>query len=160
MLHCGLLSASSSAIGGSIFWTQGGSIQANGQVYRNLGVTADISGSHAGNIQSSGVGLSMVTATFGPCYTWKPDRTRYAFYGQALVGVANAFDSVFPAPGGVTTSSESLALKVGGGLNISLTRRIALRALEADWLRTQFPNSSANVQNNCQLGTGVVLRFP
>jgi hypothetical protein len=119
----------------------------------------DLSGSHQGNIQSSGVSLDMVTVTFGPRYTWQLVHTRYSFYGQALVGIANGFHSDFPTPSGVVPSPETLALKLGGGLNIALTPRIGLRALEANWLRTQFPNSSTNVQNSCQLNTGLVLHF-
>jgi hypothetical protein len=30
---------------------------------------------------------------------------------------------------------------------------------EADWLRTQMPNSSDNVQNNLRLGAGLVWHF-
>jgi hypothetical protein len=47
---------------------------------------------------------------------------------------------------------------MGGGMNVPLTRRIAVRAFEADWLRTQLPNSTTNAQNNLRLGTGLVLR--
>lgn len=149
----------SGTVGGSTFWMQGGSIQVHGQFYRGLGAMADVSGLHAVNIQSSGVGLDIVTATFGPRYTWSPMRARYGFYGQALVGVANGFHSIFPSAIGATDSSDSLAIKLGGGLNVTLTYRIALRALEADWLRTQLPNSRNNTQNNSQLGAGVVVYF-
>jgi len=149
----------SDVVGGSNFWMQGGSVQAHGELYRGLGVVGDLSGSHQGNIQSSGVSLDMVTTTFGPRYTWQPAHARYSFYGQALAGIANGFHSDFPTPSGVVPSPVSLALKFGGGLNIALTPHVGLRALEANWLRTQFPNSATNVQNSCQLNTGLVLRF-
>ena len=35
----------------------------------------------------------------------------------------------------------------------------ALRAFEADWLRTQMPNATTNVQNNLRLGAGLIYRF-
>lgn len=150
---------SSDVVGGSTFWMQGGDLQAHGRIYRGLGAVADFSGLHKGNIQSSGVGLDLVTAAFGPRYTWQPAHARYDFYGQALVGIAHGFNSDFPTQSGSVSSSQSLAFKLGGGLNIVLTPRISLRALEASWLRTQFPNSSTGVQGSCQLNTGFVLRF-
>jgi len=146
-------------VGGSNFWMQGGSLQAHSQIYRGLGLVGDLSGWHEGNIQSSGVSLDMVTTTFGPRYTWQPAHARYTFYGQVLVGVANGFHSDFPTSFGVVPRSKSLAFKLGGGLNIALTPHVGLRAIEANWLRTQFPNSSTGVQNSCQLNTGLVLRF-
>jgi len=149
----------SDVVGGSSFWMQGGSLQAHGEIYRGLGAVADFSGLHQGNIHSSGVGLDMITAAFGPRYTWLPAQARYSFYGQALVGVAHGFDSDFPASSGVVAGSTSLTFRLGGGLNIALTPRIGLRAIEATWLRTQFPNSSTGIQGSCQLNTGFVLRF-
>jgi len=102
----------------------------------------------------------MVTATFGPRYNWAPAHRRYELFGQVLAGEANGFHSVFPTRNAVIDSSNSLALKMGGGMNIALSHRIALRAFQANWLRTQLPNATTNVQNNLILGTGLVLRLP
>lgn len=151
--------ASSDMVGGNTFWMQGGGLQAHGQIDRGLGVVADFSGLHKGNIQSTGVGLDLITATFGPRYTWQPAHARYSFYGQRLLGIAHGFNSDFPTQSGAVSSSQSFAFKLGGGLNIVLTPRISLRAIEAGWLRTQFPNSSTGVQGSCQLNTGFILRF-
>ena len=149
----------SNSISSKAFWMQGGSVQLHGRFYRGLGVVADIAGMHTGNINSSGVSLDMVTATFGPRYTWSPAHARYALFGQALAGDEFGFNSVFPGVGGATASSYNLAVKAGGGLNIALSPRLALRAIEADWLRTKLPNATTNVQNNVGLGAGVVMRF-
>jgi len=68
-------------------------------------------------------------------------------------------NSVFPNPGGANESANSLALYVGGGVNLRLKDHLALRALEADWLRTQMPNATTNVQNNLRVGAGLIYRF-
>ncbi len=149
----------SDVVTGSSFWMQGGAVELHGQFYRGLGVVAEVAGAHSSNINSSGVGLDMVTATFGPRYTWSPAHRKYALFGQALVGVANGFNSVFPTPAGATGSNTSAAFEVGGGMNVALAPRIALRAVQANWLRTQLPNSTTNVQNNLELGAGFVFRF-
>jgi len=149
----------SNPISGSSFWMQGGSFEVHGQFYRGLGAVADIAGAHTAGINSSGVGLDMVTATFGPRYTWSLRNHKFRFFGQGLAGVANGFNSVFPSPNGANTSATSLALKAGGGMNISLTPHIALRAVQANWLRTAFPNSTTSAQNNLVLGAGIVIRL-
>ena len=50
-------------------------------------------------------------------------------------------------------------MDVGGGLDVRLNHRFALRALRASYLRTQFPNTTTNVQNSLSLSAGVVMRF-
>jgi peptidoglycan-associated lipoprotein len=147
-------------VGGNSFSMQGGSVQVHGQFWHGLGVVADVSGLHTASTGgSSGVGLDMVTATFGPRYTWSPAHRRYAIFGQALVGEAHGMNSVFPNPAGANDSANSLALYVGGGINVRLKDHLALRVLEADWLRTQLPNATTNVQNNLRVGAGLIYRF-
>ncbi|WP_420236364.1 hypothetical protein ACOBR2_18985 [Telmatobacter bradus] len=145
---------------GNGFWLQGGGMQVEGYFSHGFGVVADLAGEHTGNMHGSGVGLDMVTMTFGPRYTWQHARHRHSeLYGQALVGQANGFNSVFPNASGATSSASSLTQKVGGGVNYALSRRLAVRVFEADWLRTQLPNSTTCVQNNLHLDAGLVLRF-
>jgi len=144
---------------GDRFWLQGGSVQLEGKFFHGLGAVADVTGQHTANMHGSGVGLDLVTATFGPRYTWQPAHRRYAFFGQALAGEANGFNSIFPNSAGADNSANGMALKVGGGINYALLRRLAVRAVEVDWLRTQLPNSTTNVQNSLQLGAGLVYLF-
>lgn len=144
---------------GNNFWLQGGSVQVHARFWGGLGVVADVGGLQTGNIQGGGVGLNLVTATFGPRYTRTIAHRRYAIFGQVLVGEVNGFDSVFPTANGVESSANGLALKTGGGVNVSLSRHVAVRALEADWLRTQLPNGTTGVQNNLRLGAGMVFKF-
>jgi hypothetical protein len=56
----------SNVVNGSGFWLRGGAAQIHGQFYGGWGAVADIAGAHIANINSSGVGLDLVTATFGP----------------------------------------------------------------------------------------------
>lgn len=147
------------AITSQSFWMQGGRVQLCGDFYHGLGMVADIAGMHAGNIRSTSVSLDMVTTTFGPRYTWSPARSRASFYGQGLLGIANAFHGLFPEPGAADSSTYAMALQVGGGVEISISPRVAIRAIQADWLRTQFPNSTTLVQNSLHLGAGIVFRF-
>jgi peptidoglycan-associated lipoprotein len=143
------------------FWMQGGSVELSGQAYRGLGVVADVTGLHTA---SAGVDtpLNLVTTTFGPRYTWQTHARRSSgrsieLFGQGLVGEAHGFDSLFLGSSGTTKDALSLAVQVGGGVDMGLTRHISLRMIQANWLRTQMPNATTNVQNNLLLGAGVVF---
>ncbi len=149
----------SNPVGGSNFWLQSGSMELHGQFWRGLGAVAEISGFHQGNVDSTGVSLDIVTATFGPRYTWFFPHSRLSVYGQALAGEAFGFNSVFPGVSSTTANANNLAFELGGGVNYTLDHHLSLRALQADWLRTQLPNAAANVQNNLRLGAGLVLHF-
>lgn len=151
--------ARAAGVAGNHFWMQGGSAQMEGRFYGGWGAVADIAGLHVANINSTGVGLDMVTATFGPRYTWSPKHARWGIFAQGLAGEAFGMNSLFPGPHATSSTASSFALKAGGGLDVALSRRLALRALEAGYLRTQLPNATNNEQNNLTLGAGVVLRF-
>jgi hypothetical protein len=140
------------------FWMQGGSIELGANVARGWGIAADVTGAHAGSVAAGGPTLSLVTATFGPRYRWHAGG-RVSLFGQGLVGEANGFRSLFPAVAGSQADANGLAIQVGGGLDLRLSGRFAVRALDAAWSRTQLPNATDNVQNNLRLGAGLVLRF-
>lgn len=146
------------------FWAQGGSTKLTATFYHGLGIAANVTGTHA-NISSSGVGLTLVTTTFGPTYTWAVPQHRdsprqWKLLGESLIGIANGTGSVFPDPSGAQSAASSLALQIGGGADLDLSRHLAVRLVHADWLRTQLPNATTNLQNTLQLGAGIVLRFP
>lgn len=155
----------SNLVSNPTFWQQGGSVELSTQTtYRGLGIAANITGTEVGSAANSGVGLNMLTTTFGPRYTWyKPTgasrKRSLAVFGQGLIGEAHGWNSYFPSASGSQTDYNSFALQVGGGVDIGLSRHFAVRAIQADWLRTQFPNSTTNVQNSFRLAAGIVLRF-
>jgi hypothetical protein len=149
------------------FWMQGGAVELGARAYRGLGIVARVEGLHAGANSTTGEPLSLVTTVFGPRYTVPLRSHRYALFGEGLVGIANGFHSLFSegsgpvgsVNAGTTSSSNSLAVDAGGGLNIGLNHHLALRALQVNYLRTQFPNSTSNIQNSLSLGAGLVMRF-
>jgi len=143
------------------FWLNGGSAELAGQLYRGLGVVANVTGLHAGNT-GAGVPLNLLTTTFGPRYTWTPahrsaSARTVSIFGEGLVGEAHGFDSLFPGASGANASALSLAVQVGGGVDIGLSKHLSLRAVQASWLRTQLPNTTTNVQNDLLLGAGIVF---
>jgi peptidoglycan-associated lipoprotein len=146
------------------FWHSGGSVEFSTQLYHGFGLAANATGTQIDSSDNHGIGLSLVTVTFGPRYTWyhpigAEKKHSLAIYGQGLLGQGWGFNSYFPSPTGVQTDSIALALQVGGGVDVGLSRHFGIRAFQADWVRTQFPNATTDVQNTLRLAAGVVFRF-
>ena len=140
------------------FWAEGGSLELGADAFHGFGVAARLSGVHTAAVGSGSVPLSLVTAIFGPRYRWHTGR-RVSPYGEALLGEADGFGSLFPSASGARASASSLALQIGGGVDLMISRHISTRVLEASWLRTQLPNGTNDRQNSLRLGAGIVTRF-
>ena len=145
---------------GNFFWRQGGTAELSAELYRGFGVALNLAGSKASNILNSGIDLDTVTTTVGPRYTWHGRNGKVSVFGQALFGESHGWNSLFPKTGGAVSSASVFALQVGGGLDLKVGRHFSVRPIQADWVRTQFPNATTDVQNNLRLGAGVVLRIP
>lgn len=150
----------------SCFWLQGISGDTSLNVFHGLGLAANITYGTANNVQP-GVNLSKVTFTAGPRYTWninilargKKQGNPSRLYAQGLFGVAHGFNSLFPAASGAVSSANSSAIQFGGGFDLALTKRFALRVADVEWVRTALPNTASNVQNDLRLGIGASFHF-
>ena len=103
-----------------------------------LGGVADFAGQY-------GSGASTYTYLFGPQVSLP---ARVSPFGHLLVGAAHL------GAGGFGNSSFSTA--IGGGIDAGITDRISWRAVQVDYLMTQFGGGS---QNNFRLSTGILVRF-
>jgi opacity protein-like surface antigen len=129
-----------------------------------FGIEGDFSG-HYGSPSVFGfdipvVDLSSHTFMVGPKLAYRSDRvTPFAHF---LIGGARAATGSF----GVTISDTALAAAVGGGLDINLNDRFAIRAIQADYLMTRF-ETGPNIlftglddrQDNLRISAGIVIRF-
>jgi outer membrane immunogenic protein len=138
------------------FWLNGGSAEANANFPHGMGVVSELAGHHGSNVNSTLNSLSLVSYLFGPRYTFR-NRTRVAPFGQFLVGGVHGFDALFPAPGAYIANPDAFAFAAGGGLNLNLTNRIGLRAVQADYFQTHLPNDGNNRENHLRLSAGVVF---
>jgi hypothetical protein len=149
------------------FWMQGGAVELGARLYRGLGIAARVEGLHAGANSANGEPLSLVIPVFGPRYTMVSRSHKYAIFGEALAGESKGFNSLFSlgsgtvgsATAGTTSSANALAVDVGGGVDLRLSHHLAIRAIRASYLHTQFPNTTTNVQNSLSIGAGFIFRF-
>jgi hypothetical protein len=150
---------------GSSFWLQGGSVKLGAELYHGLGIAFNVTGTYTKSIPGSSTGLGLLTTTIGPRYTHALARQssglrgKTSVFAEGLIGEAHAFKGLFPAPGGTLDSSWSFASQLGGGVDVGVSRHLAVRMAEASWVRMQLPNALGNVQNDLRLGAGLVYRF-
>lgn len=127
-----------------------------------LGLTAEVGGYRfhrdlfplSGSTMEVGGGFS--TYLFGPRLNLRKF-DRFVPFGEFLVGGANTGSALV---GG--QSYNAFAAAAGGGLDIVLTKNLAWRFAQLDYLMTTFSGpalGSSGRQNNFRAGTGAVLRF-
>ncbi|MHB8215526.1 MAG: outer membrane beta-barrel protein [Candidatus Sulfotelmatobacter sp.] len=146
------------AAGCGCFALNGGSAWLAFDFSPSIGIVAEIAGQHASNISSSGADLTLTSYLAGPRYTWAHAR-HFAPFAQLLLGGAHASGSLAPGSSALPGSANAFAMIAGGGLDISLTRRVSLRVFEADYYLTHFDNGVNDHQNNLRIAAGVIIRF-
>jgi outer membrane immunogenic protein len=144
------------------FWFNGGGADVAATFWKGFGVAAALTGDHASDV-TPGVDINKIAYMAGPRYTYTPSGqkaqrglgSRWQVFGEGLFGGVHAFDSSFPAATGLRTSADSFVLQTGGGINLSFSKRLAVRVFEAAYVRTSLPNNASDVQNDLRLGFGL-----
>jgi hypothetical protein len=151
------------APGQCCFWFKGGGADAAFTLWKGLGIAASLTGDHASNA-TPGLDANKITFLAGPRYTWTSpvgnvNKPRLQLFGQGLFGGAHGFDGLYPTSTGVTPTASSFAVQAGGGLNVLLTKHFGLRLVEADYIRTAFPNGYDNTQTGVRLAFGATYHI-
>jgi outer membrane immunogenic protein len=140
------------------FNMNGGNAEEALHFYRGFSAVADFTGESTANVNNGGRGLSLVSFTAGPRFTFVFHR-KFAPFAQGLFGAVHGFNSYFPVASGPTGNATDFAMIAGGGFDIRIARHIAIRPIEADYFLTRLPNGVNGAQNNLRLSAGIVLRF-
>ena len=153
----------------------GGSASLAFNLNRYLGIVADVGGYNATEIQLTGAGAnpagvsdaSGTAFTFmaGPRLSWRR-YDRITPFAQVLVGGIHASAvTLSNCTGPLCTplpSENSLALTAGGGVDLKISRHVALRVVQAEYLMTDFADLSTGerqTQNDIRLSSGLVFGF-
>jgi opacity protein-like surface antigen len=110
-----------------------------------------------GNVNSTGRDLTLANYLAGGRYSLRRFQ-RFTPFAQVLVGATHASGSLAPGQLGLG-SSTAFATAAGGGLDLNLTRHLAVRVFQTDYLLTLLPNRTNDRQNNFRFSTGIVFRF-
>ncbi|WP_263350556.1 outer membrane protein [Acidicapsa acidisoli] len=122
-----------------------------------LGVVVDAGVEHTSSVAASAYGLTLTTVTAGPRYALPARKVR--LFAQSLFGLAHGTGSQFPQNSTLVSSANSFALDLGAGADYVLNRRLSVRLVQLDYLRTALPNNSTNWQNSLRVGAGLTFRF-
>jgi len=116
---------------------------------QHLGLVADLSGYLIA--RQGFANTYQISYLFGPRINLR--RSRVTPFTQVLLGRAWAADGF--RLGSVT----AFGMTAGGGVDVGLSKHIAIRPAQAEYLLTKFADGNNDRQNNFRFGAGVVLRL-
>ena len=157
----------------------GGSASVAFNFNRYLGIVGDFGGYDDSQLQLTGTGVNQpfvvnssgmaYTYLFGPRLSFR-NRTRFTPFAQVLAGGVYASAVTVNNCAGVGCAvlpvENTFAFTGGGGLDIRLTHRISIRAVQAEYMLTRFDGVANGVstgssasQNDLRLSSGLVFSF-
>jgi outer membrane immunogenic protein len=125
----------------------GGSVSIAGNLNHWLGIAGDFGAYHAA---PSGVTVNTYTYMVGPRFSYRKS-SRVTPFAQVLLG--GAHNTV--GYGGISISANSFAFSAGGGVDLGLSKHIALRP-QLDYIGL---HSQGNTLNGVRGSFGIVFRF-
>ncbi|HVS88511.1 MAG TPA: PKD domain-containing protein [Candidatus Acidoferrum sp.] len=156
---------------------QGGDANIAFNLNRYVGLVVDVAGYQADSLTFNGAGTPpsrtvdaegrVFTYMAGPRLSYR--NPRVTPFAQALFGVAHAGEVSIDGCTGSSAciplpSENAFAMALGGGLDVTVRRNIALRIIQAEYLMTRFkdpssPTGTSGMRNNVRLSAGIVFRF-
>lgn len=126
-------------------------------VVKHLNITADI-GTASKKVTSGGASATdrITTYTFGPSF-FVNSHAKVNPFAHVLVGGATLSASASAQGFSASVSQNALAIKMGGGVDARINRRIGIRILQMDW--NIFHANNATAKDEVSLATGVVVNF-
>ena len=147
-----ILGGYSHNIGDAQGWNASFAVNAN----KWFGVVADFSGlTSETRAQDFEEKIRANTYFFGPQFSYRGNK-RVTPFARVLLGASNVNAKATELGQSAEFSETSFSYGVGVGLDIRVSRIIAIRAVQADYIHTEFFGEG---QHNGRLSFGVVLRF-
>ena len=132
---------------------------------RWVGLVADFGGYDFGTITVPATpggpvhltGVHAISYLFGPRLNYRfGNNNQHNVFGQVLVGGAHTNLSL----GAASTTKNAFAMAAGGGVDIGLTKHVAWRLAQLEYVLTDFDyDNGYKPQNNLRFSTGVLFRW-
>ena len=134
----------------------GGSAAWNANSY--LGVVGEFAGCKVTGLGSGAPSVTTFTYLFGPRLTYR-SHGRFEPFAEALFGGTRL--SAGSGGGFGSGSQNAFSFAIGGGADYKVTKSVAIRVVQFDYLYTKFDEGPGlpQHQNNFRIQAGVVLRF-
>jgi outer membrane immunogenic protein len=140
------------------FNLNGGGVSGSWNIWPRLAAVAEIGVEHTGN-GPSGNSLTLTSYLAGARYLLPQprlggDRAPQPF-AQLLLGGGHAGGGI----AGAGDASNAFVSRIGGGIDVPVSSRIAIRVIQADYYLTNFANTVNDHQNNLLLSAGVIFHW-
>lgn len=143
---------------GGYSWAEGNfhgwNTSVTGNVTKRLGIVADFSGHYGSELGLVRVNQHAHSFLFGPRLAFRGKKLTPFIYG--LFGTTRFAESAVINGQRLSAVSTGFSLAVGGGLDVKVNDRIAIRAFQLDYFR---PIVNDEPNNRGRLAFGVVLRL-
>ena len=143
------------------FGLNGAGISGSWNVHGPWSLVVDASSEFTSSASSTGNSLTLTSFLAGGRFQlpepWLRGirRHRPQPFAQVLVGAAHAGG----LEAGVGDASYRFAARVGAGIDVPLSARFAIRAIQIDYFPTTFANATNNHQNNLMISVGIVYHW-
>ncbi|HEY0704094.1 MAG TPA: outer membrane beta-barrel protein [Candidatus Acidoferrales bacterium] len=141
------------------FGVNGGGVSGSWNFSGRWSAVVDFSAQTATGAPTNGSSLTLFSYLAGARYQlpqpWLEGKHKPEPFAQLLLGASHAGGGV----AGLGDTTSRFATRIGGGVDVPLNSRFALRVVQLDYYLTTFLNSTNNHQNNLLVGAGVVFRW-
>jgi len=141
------------------FGLNGGGISGSWDVRGPWSAVVDFSAEYAGSAPTTGSSLTLSSYLAGARYRlpqpWLHGKHKPQPFAQILLGAGHAGGGV----AGVGDASFGFATRIGGGVDVPVSPRFSLRAVQIDYYLTTFANATNDHQNNLLVGAGFVFHW-
>ena len=143
------------------FGLNGGGISGSWNVHGPWAAVVDVSSQFTSHASSTGNSLTLTSFLAGGRFQlpepWlrRIRRHRPLPFAQVLVGAAHAGGG----EAGVGDASYGFAARLGGGIDVPVSSRFSIRAIQIDYFPTTFANATNDHQNNLMVSAGIVFRW-
>ena len=127
-----------------------------GNVNKWFGLTADFSGHYGGSIDEDGFDERQRVHSYLFGARFSARRKRVMPFAHALFGASTLKTELTGFGQRLLFSDTGFSLVLGGGLDIRINDRVAVRAVQLDYLRARF---FGETENRGRLAFGVVFRL-
>ena len=126
-----------------------------GNITKRFGVVADFSGHYGSELDGSVlIQEDAHSFLFGPRFSFR--RKRLTPFVYALFGATRFHESAIISGQKLSDADTGFSSALGGGLDIKVNERVAIRAFQLDYFR---PNFFCEAHNRGRLAAGVVLHL-
>ena len=126
-----------------------------GNITKRIGIVADFSGHYGSELDGSVlIQQDAHSFLFGPRFSFRGKRLTPFVY--ALFGATRFHESAIISGQKLSDSDTGFTSALGGGLDVKVNDRIAIRAFQLDYFR---PNFFGETHNRGRLAVGVVLHL-